>query len=818
MGNMQSKAQLLSAERFIGDMIPFSHHVSDNIIATRRGDYVTTIKFVGRGHISADREDVQRWVVDLNGLMRSIPTDKIEHLAFWAHVVRRKEPGYQDKQYDNVFCQSLNDKYNQKFSQQSTMMVNEIYLTICYRPIANKTAKLFTKFSKGSINERLDFQDSSLQALNGIADLIMSGTRPYEPQRLGVYTHSDRRFCSALEFYHYLLTHKQQRVPVAKERYYNYLCNKRISFAKHGEVGEIRGVSGEKFFAMLELKEYDDITAPGHFNILLKSDCELIITQSFSIVSKYAAKGFLQKHKKFLIDSEDVATSQVRDLDIALDDLISGKFVMGEHHMTVTTFDDTISDARNNLNALSSKLTEVGIIPTYLDLALESGFYSQLPCNFEHRPRPAVITSLNFWSFFSMHNHMTGKAKFNPWGDAISMFRSLSGSPYFFNFHKSKKDENCLGKKFDGNTMVLGKSGSGKTTLVCFLLAQAQSIKNLRLVVFDKDQGLSVFIRAIGGYYSPIKIGQPTGFNPFQLDDTDVNKKFIKNLIVTILNQDDYGVNYYDETELDKALEIIFRHDFENRNFTVFVQALPNPISEDANARPTVRQRLEKWVRGEYAWVFNNATDQLDFSKYLSYGFDVTEFLEMPDLRSVIVMYLTYRAQQLIDGNPFIYFFDEFWKLVKDPAFQNLFQNKLKTIRKENGICIFASQEANDALQSEIASTMVSQCATKIFLENPTASEEDYIDKLKLTHTEYEIVRSIPEKSYQFLVKQGSSDDEAGDEQSSLLQLDLSGFDKEMNVLSGTPDNAEEVVKIIKHVGSQEPADWLPHFYKHNGY
>lgn len=173
-------------------------------------------------------------------------------------------------------------------------------------------------------------------------------------------------------------------------------------------------------------------------------------------------------------------------------------------------------------------------------------------------------------------------------------------------------------------------------------------------------------------------------------------------------------------------------------------------------------------------------------------------------------MYLTYRTQQMIDGRPFVYFFDEYWRLAQDKYFQKLFEDKLKTIRKENGICVFASQEPNDALSSEIAKTMVSQCATQILLENPKADYEDYVAGLKLTPEEYEMVVNIPEKSYQFLVKQGG--------QSALLQFNLQGFEKEITVLSGTPENAEKINDIIGRIGSEDPNDWLPLFYEENGF
>ncbi|STZ01588.1 Pertussis toxin liberation protein C [Moraxella caprae] len=195
----------------------------------------------------------------------------------------------------------------------------------------------------------------------------------------------------------------------------------------------------------------------------------------------------------------------------------------------------------------------------------------------------------------------------------------------------------------------------------------------MRVVAFDKDRGLEAFIRAVGGKYLPLETGKPTGFNPLQLPDTPNNRKFIKNWLYNLLAYDNYGVNYRDEQELIAAIDIIFEHKPENRRLAVFVQSLPNPITDDD--RPTVNRRLAKWHSGgEYAWVFDNEADSLDVNKYSVYGFDVTNFLELPELREVIIMYLTYRTQQ----KTFCFFFDEIGDLLRINIFKNYLKINLK--------------------------------------------------------------------------------------------------------------------------------------------
>ena len=55
------------------------------------------------------------------------------------------------------------------------------------------------------------------------------------------------------------------------------------------------------------------------------------------------------------------------------------------------------------------------------DLALEAGFWAQLPGNFAMRPRRAPITSRNFAALCAWHNYPQGRPTGNHWGEALTL-------------------------------------------------------------------------------------------------------------------------------------------------------------------------------------------------------------------------------------------------------------------------------------------------------------------------------------------------------------------------------------------------------------
>jgi virB4 protein len=170
--------------------------------------------------------------------------------------------------------------------------------------------------------------------------------------------------------------------------------------------------------------------------------------------------------------------------------------------------------------------------------------------------------------------------------------------------------------------------------------------------------------------------------------------------------------------------------------------------------------------------------------------------------------------EELIDGRRFIYIMDEFWKILDgEGGLKEFAKNKQKTIRKQNGLGIFATQSPEDALKSDISAALIEQTATMILLPNPNADKADYIDGLKLTDAEFQVIKSLDERSRCFLVKQGHA--------SAVCQLNLRGFDDELAVISASTDNIDIMDGIIRQVAADNgvelnavrPEQWLQRFY-----
>ena len=130
------KRELIAAER-----IPYVAHVAGNLVKTVFGDYVQVFRLGGASFESTDDEQLNTWHERLNVLWRNIASAQV---ALWAHVVRRREIALPASTSGPGFAKILNDKYWRRLVGQ-TLMVNEWYLAVLYRPTSGAASGFVSK-------------------------------------------------------------------------------------------------------------------------------------------------------------------------------------------------------------------------------------------------------------------------------------------------------------------------------------------------------------------------------------------------------------------------------------------------------------------------------------------------------------------------------------------------------------------------------------------------------------------------------------------------------------------------------------------------
>ncbi|MBI3345670.1 MAG: VirB4 family type IV secretion/conjugal transfer ATPase [Burkholderiales bacterium] len=785
-------AQAMS-ENPLARFIPFSSLLSQHDVITRAGDYLRVWRLDGVTFESANEHCVSERHEALCNLLRNLAGGQ---WAVWMHRVHRSVVDRLTDPQEPGFARDLSMAYQARLDP-ARMMSNELYLTLVYRPhVSNVNRALQSRQRTRTAIEHA--QADALRVLEEQSALVARMLRGFGPSLLGTRQHRGRTYSEVAEFLGYLVNGSWRPIPMTAGPLYRTLPTARLSFG--GDKLELRQGDARRYAALVDIKEYADAVEPGVLNALLYEDSEFIETQSFSILRRRDAMRALELQRDQLIASEDVVTTQIAAMDAALDELGDGQFCMGEYHYSLVVFGDDAADAgRRAAKAIGAVGESSSLQMSPVDLLADAAWFAQMPGNWQWRPRDAKLSSRAFAALASAHNFARGKRDGNPWGQALALLRTPAGQPFYLNLHSSPDGEDSEDKKLPGNTLIIGSTGVGKTTLEMFLLTLTRKWEPApRLVLFDLDRGCEIAIRALGGDYFALEAGEPTGCNPLQWEPTPARVQFWEQLIRTCVSSLALPLMPADERAISHAVHAVAMMPANLRRFSTVRQNLPKA------GENSLFERLGRWCEGgALGWVFDQASDRLqNLQGTRVVGFDTTEFLDLPEVRTPVMLYLLQVMEELVNGERLIYVISEFWKALDHEVFSEFAKHKQKTIRKQNGLGIFDTQSPSDVIRHPIGRTMIEQSVTKIFLANSEAVREEYVDGFGLSEAEYDIVRSLgAQGGRRFMVKQGHA--------SAICELDLTGLDDFITVLSATTDNVT-LLDAVRAQHGDEPSQWLP--------
>ncbi|MFO1241789.1 MAG: VirB4 family type IV secretion/conjugal transfer ATPase [Rickettsiales bacterium] len=776
----QSKREISSA-----DFIPYLYHFDKETIITKKDELLQVIKLEGFAFETADDEDVDMKKMVRNSLYKSMGEGTF---AMWFHTIRRRQSAYPGGSMPPGFAARADELWKKKHHSKDSY-INELYLTIVRKADTRGAAKiehLWNKLEQRADSKSRDAKIKEMhKELNETVYRVLATFKDYGARVLTVKETDFGPVSEPLEFLGKLVnfTHHQTmtvpNMPICK-----YLPTHRLYFGSRAI--ESRGMFQTKYGGIISIKEYAPATAAGMLDSFLQLPMEFIISQSFVFHNRQTNIQSMQIKQRRMMNAEDKAITQVAEISDALDMATSGHVAFGDHHMTVMCIEDDLESLEKSMSMAIAELVNVGINPVREKLVLEQCYWAQLPANFSYIGRKANIHSLNVAGFASMHNYPVGRIAGNHWGDAVTVFNTTSGTPYFFNFHLRDV----------GHTMIIGPTGAGKTVLMNFLVAQVQKF-NCRTFLFDKDRGSEIFVRGLDGKYTIIDPGKSCKFNPLQLPDTLENRNFLIDWIKEMVSVHDEPVTAEDSARIAEAVAGNYKLDPKDRmlrNIAPFL-GLEGP--------GTIASRLKMWHSGgPYAGLFDNEEDVINFSNDRVFGFEMGEVLS--DRISLVpsLMYLFHRIQLSLDGTPTIIILDEAWALIDNKYFAGKIKDWLKTLRKLNGMVVFATQSVEDATKSEISDTLVQQTATQIFLPNPKATET-YKKVFMISDREFNLLKTTDPGSRYFLLKQGSD--------VVVARIDLSGMEEVVRVLSGRAETVVILDEIRAEYGD-DPQVWLPIF------
>ena len=751
-------------EALLGERIPFEDHIADNVVLMKGNGVMAMFAVAGVFPDTADEVDIAGWYDGLHNPLKNIAAEDTE-LTIYQCRGEADRSVYEDGLHRSPFARDLGNAYRDNLFRRS-LYSNQLFLAIqVHAP--NAAAQGVSRFLSDAVTDPRAGINARKARLNEICDLLQSQLGVFGLRRLGYVTRGHVVFSEIAEAVVFAMTGTWRQIGASTGRMGNAMFSEAIRF-RHQRV-EFHGAGETTFAQMYAFKEYPVTTWPGMFHGLAMAPYRNTLMQSYRFLSNAAGMGAITRKQNKMLAAGDKAVSQTEALDAAADDLMSRRWVLGDHSLVLIAFADNRRAMAEVGNAAWRDLAACGLVATRMTKALQAAYLSMLPGGAFWRPRPGFVKSSNLVAFAPFYNWPAGQARGHWPGPPVAIFRTMAGTPY--RFHWQVGDV--------GNTLVTGAVGSGKTLTTAFLLAMTAG--RARVVALDHKRGWDLLIHRMGGDYAVLGAGEPH-FAPLKaLDVSPRNMEFLTDLIRGCVGG---AMTEEEGRRLAVGLATVMRLPPQDRCLGE-LRAFFDDAPEGAGAR------LDKWCHGnELGWVIDAPADTVRFGNLN--GLDTTALLENPRARGPAMSYLFHRISLLLDGTPLLIPMDEGWRALLDPVFQANIEKQLRTLRSKGGAVVFITQSPRDIIDSGIANILVEQCPTALHLANPRSTRADYVDGLKLTEGQYEALRGLPGGEGLFLLVQG--------DRSVVAQLPLRGLDSFIAVLSAREEDLRRMDRIRSRV------------------
>lgn len=478
----------LTAKKPDEDFIPYVCHYDENTILTKNGELLQVIRVVGFKNESAASQ-----LVSLREAVRDAIAEHIKDnkFAFWFTTIRRKKNIVPKGEFKDFFAKNLNNFWV-KGNNWDDQYVNELYITLIVEGVDTSIVNLqsFIKsFSHFTIkNQHRTFLEGAHKKLSEAMNGILSEIKDYGAKLLGLKEWEGVVYSEPMRFFGKILNLHEQRYPLSVNDISTDLASHNFAFGNR-EI-EVVGEKGKNFSTLLSLKEYHE-TSVEALDRILQLPFEFIITQSFDFsFDKKDLEPYEYQNYILQISGDDEFRKAIGIADF-VENKKDSLTDYGKLQTTIMLINKDRQNLEDDVKEILDKLGSLGLITIREDIFSEHCFWAQLPGNFSYLRRQKLINTNLIAGFASLQNFPGGLISGIKWKHAVTVFKTVLNTPYFFNFHDGDH----------GNALIIGKDVFERNVLLNFLIAQAQKFEP-KLFYFDADGSSKCFVRALGGTYN----------------------------------------------------------------------------------------------------------------------------------------------------------------------------------------------------------------------------------------------------------------------------------------------------------------------------
>ncbi|MBM0598337.1 VirB4 family type IV secretion/conjugal transfer ATPase [Helicobacter pylori] len=431
----------------------------------------------------------------------------------------------------------------------------------------------------------------------------------------------------------------------------------------------------------------------------------------------------------------------------------------------------------------------VGVIETF---GLKGGYFSFFPERIYLNHRLRFLTSKALACLMVFERQNLG-FKANSWGNSpLSVFKNLDYSPFLFNFHNQEVSHNNAKEiaRVNGHTLIIGATGSGKSTLISFLMMSALKYQNMRLLAFDRMQGLYSFTKFFKGHYHD---GQSFSINPFCLEPNLQNLEFLQSFFLSMFDlapsRDKEALE--DMNAISSAIKSLYE--------TLYPKAFSLLDFKETLKRTSSNQlslSLEPYLNNP---LFNALNDAFNSNAFLNV-INLDAITQNPKDLGLLAYYLFYKILEESRKNDsgFLVFLDEFKSYVENDLLNTKINALITQARKANGVVVLALQDIYQLSGVKNAHSFLSNMGTLILYPQKNARELKHNFNVPLSETEISFLENTPLYARQVLVKN------LGNGNSNMIDVSLESLGRYLKIFNSDSSHVNKVKALQKDY----PTEW----------
>jgi type IV secretion system protein VirB4 len=332
-----------------------------------------------------------------------------------------------------------------------------------------------------------------------------------------------------------------------------------------------------------------------------------------------------------------------------------------------------------------------------------------------------LITDQNFADMVAFHMRPKGmSASKLPWPGPLVTFPTTQGDRYDLSLHKRKTSDDPENLP-SGHTIVLGPNGSGKT-VIAMLLAATAVAQGARIIAFDKDNAMEAPLRALGAQYTRVRVGEPTGMNPFQTETDEAGQSWLANWVTALLSYDEL-LTAEQKDEVTQACIANACLPPQLQNF----DSLTDRFKAFDDGKNLYKRASEWSGNGRLSWMFGEGGTDPFAAGDRHLVFDISEVLDDELVRLAWISYVMRQIERrCAERIPTVFIIDEAWVIAGNEYGAKILTNGFTTLRKLNVVMMLMTQIPDHILSSAASKSILENTSTKLLFPSRMGDESDY--------------------------------------------------------------------------------------------